>query len=139
MSLSAFGDKAAIPDEKMIAAVLADGKPIWDGIREHVRSAYKEINEEWKFYSRSAGWSLVVRSGKRTLFYFIPQNGYFKINFVLGGKAADAAQSSGLPAHILKMISEARPYAEGRSFMMDVKEKEDAGTAIRLMDIKDRN
>jgi hypothetical protein len=136
MSLSAFGDKAVRPDEKTIAETLAEGKPMWDFLRDHIKKEYKSVSEEWKFYTKEAGWTLVVKSGKRTLIYLIPLNGLFKVNFVLGERAVNAAQNASLPASIIKMISEATPYVEGRSFMFDVRTDADVGTAVKLIDIK---
>ncbi|MCL2032492.1 MAG: DUF3788 domain-containing protein [Methanomassiliicoccaceae archaeon] len=139
MSLSAFGDKAVKPDEDMVLTVLGERKNLWDRVMGHIASAYKDVSGEWKFYSKDAGWTLVVKSGKRTLVYLIPLEGSFKANFVLGEKAVCAAQGSDLPPHILKAISEARPYAEGRSFMTDVKDDEDRDAVMKLIGIKERN
>ena len=139
MALSVFEHKETIPDDEALAKALGAAKGHWDGIKEHIKKNYKEMNEEWKYYSRSSGWMLVVRSGKRTLIYLIPMNGYFKTNFVFGQSATDAALASDLPAAVIKTISEARPYIEGRSFMTDVKKKEDIGVVEKLIAIKDKN
>jgi hypothetical protein len=139
MSLSAFEHKEVRPDDDAVAKALGEKKALWDGVKEHIASNHKNVNEEWKFYSKDAGWTLVIKGGKRTLVYLIPLNGHFKVNFVFGENAVNAAQSAGLPAHIVKKITEARPYVEGRSFMVDVKGKEDADAVIELIGIKDRN
>lgn len=136
MSLSAFGDKAVRPDEQSVADVLAERKPLWDSLKEHMTANHKSVSEEWKFYTKEAGWTLVVKSGKRTLIYFIPMNGFFKVNFVLGEKAVSAAQNADLPGTVIKLISDATQYVEGRSFMLDVKEDADIETSIKLIGIK---
>jgi len=139
MSLSVFEFKEEVPDDAVLAKVLGATKGIWDDVREHIEKNYKDMNEEWKYYSRSSGWLLVVRSGKRTLIYLIPMSGYFKTNFVFGESAVNAALASGLPADVIKKIAEARPYVEGRSFMVDVKKTEDTDTVRKLIAIKDEN
>ena len=138
MSLSAFGDKTARPDDDAVAAVLDGTASLWNDVRGHL-TEYVDVSEEWKFYSKSSGWILAVRSGKRTLVYLIPLNGHFKANFVFGDKAVDAARNAGLPAYAVRMMTEARKYAEGRSFMIDVKEPDDVRTVAELIRIKDRN
>jgi hypothetical protein len=139
MSLSAFGDKAAMPDDAALSNVLCTAKALWDNITEHITATYDNVGGEWKFYSKEAGWSFAVKSGKRTLVYLIPQKGSFKANFVFGEKAVASAQSAGLPENILKEINKAQRYAEGRSFMIDIHESENVNTVTELIRIKDRN
>ena len=139
MSLSIFGEKAVMPDEEMLAEALAGSKIFWDGLKSHVAANCGNFSEEWKFYSKKAGWSLVVKSKKRTILYLIPQDSYFKANFVFGEKAVAAAQSAGLPEWLLTQIAEAKPYVEGRSFMIDVRGETDADTARKLIAIKHAN
>jgi len=107
MSLSVFGEKALIPDETMLAEALAGSLALWDGIKAHVASVCGDYNELWKFYSKKAGWSLVVKSGARTILYLIPQEAYFKVNFVFGERAVEAVLGSGLPAPVVTALSEA--------------------------------
>jgi len=139
MSTSIFGEKTARPDEKMLAGALKGTKVLWDDIREYVEKSCGNASEEWKYYSKKSGWILVVKSGERTMLYLIPLDACLKANFVYGGKAADAAMAAGLPDRITAMISEAKVYAEGRSFMVDIASKDDAETAKKLIDIKKRN
>jgi len=135
-SLSFFGDKAAMPTDEMLAAALAGGKIFWDGLIDYVAASCGNVAEVWKFYSKKAGWSLVVKSGARTILYLIPRDAFFKASFVLGERAVTAALAAGLPEEITALITEARPYAEGRSFMFDVKSEVDAAAAKKLVEIK---
>jgi hypothetical protein len=139
MSLSAFGEKAAVPDDDKVASVLGGAKGLWDKLKEHTARSYENVSEEWKFYSKAAGWTLAIKSGKRTLFYLIPQGGLFKAGFVFGDRALKAAEDADIPADVKKTISEAHRYAEGSSFMIDVKDVKYMNTTIELTGIKDRN
>jgi hypothetical protein len=139
MSLSVFGEKALVPNDDLLAEVLDSSKVLWDRIAGSIRDTCSEVSSEWKFYSKKAGWSLVIKSKTRTLVYMIPQKGFFKVNFVFGEKAVTSAQDIGLPAAVLALISEAKPYVEGRSFMFDVRRPEDADTALNLIEIKKAN
>ena len=139
MPLSIFGEKTAVPNEEMITRYLADSKALWDDIKGHVIANCGNVSEQWKYYSKKAGWSLVVKSGERTILYLIPQDDFFKVNFVFGEKAAAAAETTGMPESVIIQIREATPYIEGRSFMFDVKSKANAAIAKRLIDIKLQN
>lgn len=136
MSLSVFGEKAMMPNDEMVGQVCLDSKRLWDGIKNHIAATCENGKEEWKYYSKSAGWTLVMKSGKRTLLYLIPLNGSFKVNFVFGEKAAALAQQSELPESVRSLILEAKPYMEGRSFQVDVKTEEDLDVVIRLLEMK---
>jgi hypothetical protein len=139
MAVSVFEFKDVIPDDAAVADVLGATKCIWDGVRDHIKKDHKDVSEEWKYYSKSSGWMLVIKAGKRTLIYLIPAKGHFKTNFVFGRAATDAALASDLPAGVIKSIKEARQYVEGRSFMTDVRKSEDMGTVIKLIGIKSSN
>ena len=136
MSLSAFGEKTLVPNEEMLADALAGSKVLWDRIKRHVEAACGKASEEWKYYTKKAGWTLVVKSGERTILYLIPLEGCFKASFVFGERAVAAANDAGLPGPVVALISEAKPYVEGRPFMIDVQTEDDVDTAVRLIDIK---
>ncbi len=59
--------------------------------------------------------------------------------FVFGQKATEAVRKSALQKDVLKTINEARVYAEGRGFRLEVKKKEDVNTMKKLADIKMAN
>lgn len=136
MSLSIFGEKTIVPNEKMLSEVLGSRKVLWDNIKKQLIAIDKNILGEWKFYSKAAGWTLVIKRGKQTLLYLIPLNGYFKINFVFGEKAVALAKSSDLPKEIIALILDAKPYMEGRSFMIDVHTDIDSEIINKLLKIK---
>ena len=139
MSLSIFCEKALMPNDEMLAEALGESKARWDSVKKHVESTYKNIGGEWKFYSKDAGWTFAVKSGKRTLLYLIPLQNGLKAGFVLGERATGVAQGADLPEAVLQTILEAKQYVEGRSFMMDVKDDADITSVTKLLKIKNEN
>ncbi len=138
MSLSIFGEKAIQPNEEQLEGALVACKPLWDGLKNHITSTYGNTSEEWKYYSKSAGWTLVIKSKKQTLLYLVPLSHSFKVNFVFGEKAVAAAQKANLPEPVCSLILEAKQYMEGRSFMVDVTTEADINTVIKLLEIKNQ-
>ncbi|MCL2146906.1 MAG: DUF3788 domain-containing protein [Synergistaceae bacterium] len=136
MSLSIFGEKAEKPTEDTLHIALGESKTLWDEIKNLVESACGDYNDEWKYYTKKAGWSFVVRSGKRTILYLIPQDKFFKVNIVLGDKAIAAAQDASLPEAINALIMGATPYVEGRSIMFDIGSLDDVDSVRKLVRIK---
>ncbi|MGI6153145.1 MAG: DUF3788 family protein [Christensenellaceae bacterium] len=135
MATSIFDNKAQKPNDKQLADMLLGTKPYWDTLPQKL----PEGSTEWKFYSKKAGWSLVVKERGRTIFYMIPRDGFFCLAFVFSEKAASAAQSANLNGSILAQINAATQYVEGRSFMVEVKSKEDLHQIDILVDIKREN
>ena len=139
MSLSIFGDKAVMPDDRMLAEVLTGGTVLWDAVKNHVATTCGDVSEQWKYYSGKAGWTLVLKSGKRTILYLIPLEGCFKVNFVFGEKAVAAARDAGLPDPVIAFIMATAQYAEGRPFMFDVETEADVDAVKKLVEIKHIN
>ena len=137
MATSIFDNKSVIPSDEMVCTVLAETISLWDKVKSHVSESYQGITQEWKFYSKKAGWSLIFKQGKRTLFYFIPCDGYFMIALVYGEKAEKAAEQSSIPEHIKKIIASAASYVEGKSFFVDVKNEDDLEPIFTLLKIKE--
>ena len=139
MSLSIFGDKKILPNDEMLGEALSELKNHWDSIKKHIENTYDKISGEWKYYSKSSGWTFVIKSGKRTLVYLIPTEECIKASFVFGEKAVEAAQKADLPEAILKRLLESKAYVEGRSIMVDVENDKHIDIVKKLLKIKTDN
>jgi len=139
MAMSIFDDKATIPNDEMVDTVIANSAGLWNKLKSHVLANYQGTNQEWKFYSKKAGWSLIFKQNKRTLFYFVPCDGYFMIALVLGEKAEKVVEQSSIPEHIKKIIASATFYVEGKSFFVDVKDEKDLEPIFTLLKIKEES
>jgi hypothetical protein len=58
------------------------------------------------------------------------------VSFALGDKAVQAARQSGLPQSVIKIIDEARRYAEGTGIRIEMKKPRDIKIAKQLAAIK---
>jgi hypothetical protein len=134
MAISAFDEKAVIPDDDMVSAVLADAAPLWNGLKNHVKETYPDVKEEWKYYGKAAGWTLKLLCKKNNLLFFIPKEGCFRLRFGGGEKALQHRDAANLPEEIKEAMRTATPYAEGRSFDLDINANEIKVTAY----VKDR-
>jgi len=120
MALSIFTDKSEKPNEKNLADKLSETINVWKRIRDYFHQNYPKITEEWRFSGEKYGWSMRVKSNKRTILYCTPCENYFKGAFVYGNKATEAALSSNLSEEIKRLIQSAKVYAEGRGFRIDI-------------------
>lgn len=136
MATSIFDVKAQMPDDGSVASVLGQAKPAWDSVEDMLRETCGEIAKEWKFYSKKSGWSLVFKNKGKTLLYALPCREYFKVWFVLGAGALEAAKQAPLPKPVLEAIRTATTYAEGTSFGVDVHGMKDLEAVKLLLSIK---
>ena len=133
MAGSILSDKAFVPTDESLSAVLADGKALWDTVLNHVFSVYKKPGTEWKHYGKVSGWTLAVFSDKRRLVNLAPQNGAFSAVFSLSEKAAEKARSLGLP------VPADTSCVCGYGFDYSVKTAADVEIVKKLLEIKDKN
>ena len=131
MAESIFAEKKVIPSEEVLSAALRDNRVLWNKT-----VALSGGSGEWKFYTKAAGWTYQVKQGKRALFYMIPKVGSFRLIFVYGKRAVEAAKSAGLPEQVMKDLLEAKVYAEGRSISVTVNGDTDMYTVQKLLTLK---
>ncbi len=136
---NAFLDKSTKPTAAELAAELGAAKSLWDQVVADVASENGLDVQEWKSTSRKYGWSLRLRLKQRTIVYLSPHHGCFTASFVLGDKAVKAARAAGLPALVIKMLDEAKRYAEGTGLRIEVKGSKDVAIVEKLSAIKLQN
>ena len=135
---NAFAGKSKKPNEREVAAELGASKALWDDLLSKLQNELK-LRPEWHSYSVKAGWALRLKSGERNVVYLGPSRGGFRASFVLGGKAVQAALHSGLPARVVKLLKDAKQYAEGTAVRIDAKDPRDVEVVTKLAAIKLEN
>jgi hypothetical protein len=133
---NAFIGQIDPPSEKDLAVKLGRALATWEELLAWLDE--KGIAKgEWKSVSpKKYGWGLRPAFKKRTILYLGPCEGCFRVSFVLGNKAAEAARTSGLPKSLLKEISEAKRYAEGTGVRLMIRKPEDLTSVRKLVEIK---
>jgi len=134
MPVSIFDNKAVTPDNSMVADALGETHSMWVELQDHVREKYPVVTGVWKHYGKSSGWVYKLLSKKRTLLFFIPKKGYFRLRFGVSEKAAADIEAADLPDEIKEAVRTATPYTEGRSIDLDISLNEVKVTAY----VKDR-
>ena len=102
---NAFIGQVTPPSERDVAAKLGPALTTW-------KELITWLNEngitsgEWKSVSpKKYGWGLRPALKKRTILYLGPCEGCFRVSFIVGDKAVEAARNGGLPKILLKEIS----------------------------------
>jgi len=133
---NAFVGKPDKPTEGELKKELGPAKTLWDQLLAELAEEYDAGGQEWNSYSRKAGWSLRLKREKRTILYLSPCRNCFRVSFALGDKALEAARRSRLPKRVIKIIDEAKRYAEGTGVRIDVTQPQDLAIIKKLAAIK---
>ncbi len=137
MEPNAFIGQRTPPTKAALAKALGASVKLWNAIVAALKD--EAPSHEWSSYSPKAGWALKLKKKDRTILYLSPCNGSFRASFVLGDKAVEAAKSSDLPKPVIKLIAEAKKYAEGTGIRIDVNNLDDVQTVKKLAAIKLQN
>lgn len=133
---NAFIGKTSRPADDELASVLGKTIKLWNQLVDALAHDLKVEGREWKSYSVKAGWSLRLKQGDRIIVYLSPNQGGFLASFALGDKAIATARRSQLPAKAMKIIAEARRYAEGTAVRVEVKTPADVAIVRQLAALK---
>ena len=127
---------AKAPADAELKAVLGKADAVWSAIVRAVEEKFAPLDKEWRPSKLAFGRVCLLRHRKRTLLYLTPDKGQVLVAVVLGERAYELAMASSLPAAIKKMLSEARPYAEGRGIRFPVASLSDVPVVAKLVEIK---
>jgi len=134
---NAFIGRTAPPADEDLTAALGSTRPLWNQALATLATRFELGEWEWMSYSPKAGWSVRIRKGKRNILYMSPCRNTFRIAFILGGKAVQAAHESKTPARVLKLIENGTKYPEGLGIRWEIKSTKDLApieilTALKL-------
>lgn len=133
---NAFIGKLTAPTDGDVSEALGPAKALWNRLVSDLSAERTIDNHEWNSYSPKAGWSLKLKQGERTILYLSPCKHCFRVSFALGDKAVKAALDSKLPANVLKLIREAKRYAEGTAVRIEVHSPKDLDGVKKLVAAK---
>ncbi|HEY4899282.1 MAG TPA: DUF3788 domain-containing protein [Terriglobales bacterium] len=139
MLVNAFVGKSTKPTDMELATELGPSKSRWSQLVTDLTAVSGVDVQEWKSVSKKYGWSLRLKLGQRTIVYLSPHRGCFTASLVLGDKAVKSAHASGLPASVIKMLDEAKRYAEGTGVRIKVRSPKDVAIVKKLAEIKLQN
>jgi hypothetical protein len=124
------------PDDATLEQALSTTKKLWDAIVAHLDSLPNGLVREWKFYGKKHGWQMKVTDGKRAVLYLIPHDGSFRAALALNDQAAAALQSQKIPPSLVREITTAKAYPEGRPARVNVTRRSDLTVVKKLLALK---
>jgi len=128
--------KAKSPTEAELAALLGSAAGLWSEIVRTIEASFSPIDDEWRPSKGEFGRICLLQQKNRTLLYLTPESGKVRVAIVLGERAFGLAMASSLPATIKMILSEAKPYAEGRGIRFTVSNRSDIPVVRKLVELK---
>jgi hypothetical protein len=138
MATNAFIGNPKKPTAAELSAELGDKQALWDDLSQGLADMGAD-GHEWSSYSRKAGWSLKVLQKQRVIVYLSPLHNGMRASFALGDRAMEVVRRTKFPAKIVKIVEEARRYAEGTAVRVEVTSRSDVATVLKLATIKMEN
>jgi hypothetical protein len=134
--MSCAVQRTKAPSDAELKKALGKAAGHWQAIVAALGKDFSPLELEWRPSKLEFGRMCLVRHKERTLVYLIPMAGQLLIGVVLGQRAYELAMASALPLAIKKMLSDARPYAEGRGIRFTVKSAKDVANVALLVKLK---
>jgi len=132
MTPNAFIGRTQPPTDEELSTELGAARALWDELLAELALPI----QEWNSYSPKAGWSMKLKLKKRTILYLAPCHGSFRVAFILGAKAVEAARQAKLSKALLKIIDQAPRYPEGTGVRLEIKARKDLAAVKKLAGIK---
>jgi hypothetical protein len=136
MALSVFENKAIQPANEELGEVLGTTAVVWNELKKYALGKSDNYYEEWAYSGKNYGWGFRVREKKRAIIYLTPQKGFFLFSAVFGEKATIDIMESNISKEIKGILSEAKVYAEGRGFRIEVRDDMKTDDLKKLIDFK---
>jgi hypothetical protein len=124
------------PSDTELNTMLGGAAELWSEIIRDVADAHAPIDQIWRASKLEFRRVCLLQRKKRTLLYLIPESGRILAAIVFGERAYNIAMESALPAEIKTLLSEARPYAEGRGIRFTIRTLDDLPVIHLLLEIK---
>ena len=132
MSPNAFIGWTKPPTDEELSTELGAARALWDELLTELALPI----QEWNSYSPKAGWSLKLKLKKRTILYLSPCHDSFRVGFILGDKAMEAARQLKLPKAVMKILDEAPRYPEGNGVRLEIAARKDLAAVKKLAEVK---
>lgn len=124
------------PSITELKTALGPAWQMWRMLIDEMAEAFPPLEEVWTPSTQPFGHVCRLKQKKRTLLYLIPGGSRFDVAAVLGTRAFALAMTSELPTFIKQLLSDARPYAEGRGIRFTIASVDQVRVVRQLVAIK---
>lgn len=138
MAKSIYLEKAMLSDELMLAVEVSGYKQQWDEIIRYLSETYVDFSQEWKYYGKAWGWTLMLKSKSKTLCYITPAQEYFQVSVIFNDKGRALAAAYDLPETVLQAVEASKGNPKNIPYDFDIRTNTDTDIAKRLIEIRSK-
>lgn len=138
MAKSIYLEKAMQPDELMLAVAVGEHRSQWDEIIQHTSETYAAFSQEWKYYGKAWGWSLILKNKTKTLCYLTPVQGYFQVSIIFNDKGRALAATYNLPKTVAQAVEASKDNPKNIPYDFDVRTDADTDIAKKLIEARSK-
>ena len=135
-AIPAFGDRAHIPTEADLEAVLGASIGSWRSLKAALALDFDPVTEKWAYSGKAYGWSLRLAHRDRPIVYLAPLAGRFRASLALPERAMAAALAADLPEAVRAIVSSAPTYPEGRAVRLEIASDDEVASVVILARIR---
>ncbi|QQO09157.1 DUF3788 family protein [Breznakiella homolactica] len=136
MAKSMYRDKSLQPDREILVKNMGSGITLWDKTIAMAETLVPGIGQEWKFYGKPWGWSLVLQEKKKNILYITPAETGIQLSFIFSEKGRELSKTEDIPEEIQYKIEESKNNPQGHTFDFDIRKEKDLALAEKLLKIK---
>ena len=131
-------DPDEYPDDKLLAGVLGETKPVWDSFLSFIEEAHPSFATEWRYYKDGKRWLFKVTKKKKTICWVSVFEGGFSTTCYFTDKVEESLRDSDLGQEHLERFANAKKYGKVRPFTMEIRKPEDLEATKILMRIREK-
>ena len=138
MAIGIFDNKEIVPNDEDLENVLKGSLSVYNELISFLENDYGPLTNEWKFYSKEAGWTLKISNKKRNLLFFSPNEDYFLVTVSMGMKVSKIVLDSDISDNTKDLIKQATVCGGGnRYILIEIRNEEDLEDIKTIINIRD--
>jgi len=137
MAIGIFDNKEIVPNDEDLENILKSSLNAYNKLISYLENEYAPLTNEWKFYSKKAGWTLRISNKKRNLLFLSPNEDYFLVTVNMGVKVSKMVLDSDVSDNTKDLIKQAKVYAEGTGVIIEVRNEKDLEDIKTILNIRD--
>jgi len=137
MATSIFDEKEYQPTDNDLEQALKSSIAVWDLLFDYLRYHYGNLETEWKFYSKKAGWTLrITDSTGKNILFLSPNDNHFLVTVNMSEAVKEKVLQADISEENKAILKNAKVCitAPLLTTIKDKKDLEDIKTVLSIRD-----
>ena len=135
MGIGTFVSKDHKPTMREMLASVGPKRELWEDLARFIDENYR-VKSDLAFYGKNYGWAVRYRRSGKALLSLYPGKDSFAVQIVLGETLVQKASSLTLGENVRNVLTNARPFPEGRWLFIRIGSRRDLNDVKQLLALK---